>query len=445
MANPTTNFGWQMPTSTDLVTDLPADFEVFGQAVDTALVDLKGGTTGQVLSKTTDTDMDFTWVDTDDANAIQNAIVDAKGDLIAASAADTPARLAVGNNGETLVADSSATTGLRYSPTPSASNPVLNSAFQIWQRGTSISMASATYTADRWYSQAATNGTVSRQVTNDTTNLPNIQYCARVQRTASQTTVTDYAINQNFESVNSIPFAGKTVTLSFYARKGADFSATSSILKVALASGTGTDQNLTAGGFTGQATPINVNTTLTTTWQRFTYTGTVASTATQLAINYYFTSVGTAGAADYFEVTGVQIDIGSVALPFRTYAATIQGELSACQRYYETNLNPGVFFATFTSASAYVQGVNLAAAGTASLGGTIYFKVTKRSAPTINIKSAYSATANKVSRFSDAADIGTTVTAGWIGQNNFSSINDSGSGFTANTQYYFTYEAVSEL
>ena len=52
-----------MPTSTDLVTDLPADFEVFGQAVDTSLADLKGGTTGQVLSKTTNTNMDFTWVD----------------------------------------------------------------------------------------------------------------------------------------------------------------------------------------------------------------------------------------------------------------------------------------------------------------------------------------------------------------------------------------------
>jgi hypothetical protein len=61
MANPTTNFGWQMPTPTDLVTDLPADFEVFGQAVDTTLVDLKGGTTGQILSKTSATDMDFTW------------------------------------------------------------------------------------------------------------------------------------------------------------------------------------------------------------------------------------------------------------------------------------------------------------------------------------------------------------------------------------------------
>ena len=51
-----------MPTSADLVTDLPADFEVFGQAVDTDFVDLLGGTTGQVLSKTSATDLDFTWV-----------------------------------------------------------------------------------------------------------------------------------------------------------------------------------------------------------------------------------------------------------------------------------------------------------------------------------------------------------------------------------------------
>lgn len=61
MANPTSNFGWQMPTSTDLVTDLPADFETFGQAVDTSLADLKGGTTGQVLTKNSNTDMDFVW------------------------------------------------------------------------------------------------------------------------------------------------------------------------------------------------------------------------------------------------------------------------------------------------------------------------------------------------------------------------------------------------
>jgi hypothetical protein len=115
MANPTSNFNWQMPTPTDLVTDLPADFEVFGQAVDTSLADLKGGTSGQVLAKNSNTDMDFVWVAQDDSNAIQNAIVDAKGDLIAASAADTPARLAVGANDTVLTADSTEATGLKWS------------------------------------------------------------------------------------------------------------------------------------------------------------------------------------------------------------------------------------------------------------------------------------------------------------------------------------------
>jgi hypothetical protein len=62
MSNPTSNFGWQMPTPTDLVTDLPADFEVFGQAVDTSMADLKGGTSGQILSKNSNTDMDFVWI-----------------------------------------------------------------------------------------------------------------------------------------------------------------------------------------------------------------------------------------------------------------------------------------------------------------------------------------------------------------------------------------------
>jgi uncharacterized protein YndB with AHSA1/START domain len=62
MANPTTSFGWVMPSATDLVTDLPADFDVFGQAVDTDFAGLLGGTTGQVLSKTSDTDLAFTWI-----------------------------------------------------------------------------------------------------------------------------------------------------------------------------------------------------------------------------------------------------------------------------------------------------------------------------------------------------------------------------------------------
>ena len=54
-----------MPTATDLVTDLPADFAVFGQAVATSMQYLLGGTTGQILSKTSATDMAFTWIAND--------------------------------------------------------------------------------------------------------------------------------------------------------------------------------------------------------------------------------------------------------------------------------------------------------------------------------------------------------------------------------------------
>jgi len=136
MANPTTNYGWQMPTPTDLVTDLPADFEVFGQAVDTSLIDLKGGTTGQVLSKTTGTDMDFTWVTSNPGDitgvtagtgisgggtsgdvTVTNSMattIDAKGDLIGGTADNAFARLAVGANATVLTADSATATGLKW-------------------------------------------------------------------------------------------------------------------------------------------------------------------------------------------------------------------------------------------------------------------------------------------------------------------------------------------
>lgn len=114
MATTTPNFGWAVPTSTDLVKDGAVAIETLGDSIDASLVDLKGGTTGQVLAKASNTDMDFSWVAQDDSNAIQNAIVDAKGDLIAATAADTPARLAVGANGEMLVVDPTTATGLDW-------------------------------------------------------------------------------------------------------------------------------------------------------------------------------------------------------------------------------------------------------------------------------------------------------------------------------------------
>ena len=77
-----------------------------------------------------------------------NSPLTAKGDLFTYST--TQARLAVGNNGDTLLADSSTSTGLRYNPQNALANPVINGGFDIWQRGTSILNPANSYTADRW-------------------------------------------------------------------------------------------------------------------------------------------------------------------------------------------------------------------------------------------------------------------------------------------------------
>jgi hypothetical protein len=127
------NYNWPEPDNTDLVKNGALAIRTAVNAIDTSLAELKGGTTGQVLSKTSATDMDFTWVAQDDSNAIQNAIVDAKGDIIAATAADTPARLAVGANDTVLTADSSTATGLKWAaPAAGMTNPMTTTGDTIY-------------------------------------------------------------------------------------------------------------------------------------------------------------------------------------------------------------------------------------------------------------------------------------------------------------------------
>jgi hypothetical protein len=145
MATTTPNFGWTVPTSTDLVKDGATAIETLGDGVDASFVGLKGGTTGQVLSKTSATDLAFTWIAQDDSNAIQNAIVDAKGDLIGATAADTPARLAVGTNGQVLTADSTAATGLAWAAPSSGMTLLKTQAFSAVSSQSINDVFSSTY------------------------------------------------------------------------------------------------------------------------------------------------------------------------------------------------------------------------------------------------------------------------------------------------------------
>ena len=304
------NYGWLEPDNTDLVKNGALAIRTLGNAIDTTM-----------------------------ATMTPKSTVTTKGDLVAATAASTPARLAVGNNGETLVADSSTSTGLRWQGTQIAGkNAVINGAMDFFQRSSTPTTGSAItgggYLLDRWAGYRAVAGsTCSRQVTNDTTNLPFIQYCARVQRDSANTSTSNISIGQSIETSNTIPYVGRIVTVSFYARAGANFSAASSTLGIRLLSSTSVDTSIILNGGTSV---ITSTATLTTTWQRFTFTSAAAvgTNANTLGVLFDYTPVGTAGAADFFEVTGVQLEIGSVATTFARNGGTIQGELAACQRYY---------------------------------------------------------------------------------------------------------------
>jgi len=161
MPTTTPNFGWSVPVSTDLVKDGATAIELLGDSIDASLVDLKGGTTGQVLAKASGTDMDFSWVAVDPL-----LILDAKGDLITATAADTPARLGVGTNNQVLTADSSTATGLKWAtPSVAASGLTLVKTQTIGSAVSSVTVTDAFSSTYANYKILITGGSA----TNDST------------------------------------------------------------------------------------------------------------------------------------------------------------------------------------------------------------------------------------------------------------------------------------
>jgi hypothetical protein len=208
-------------------------------------------------------------------------------------------------------------------------NSIINGAFNIWQRGTSFSPTPGveTYTADRWvaYVDGTTTSTFSRQTfTPGTAPVAGYEgsYFYRAAIT-SQTGGSGTYIYQKIEDVRT--FAGQTVTMSFWAKAAATGS--SSIYLT---------QNFGSGGsatVNGTASTIS----LTTSWQRFTYTVAVPSISgktigTSSFLSFYIQL--TANLAQTVDIWGAQVESGSTATAFQTATGTIQGELAACQRYY---------------------------------------------------------------------------------------------------------------
>jgi hypothetical protein len=299
-----------------------------------------------------------------------NSPLTAKGDLFGYSTA--PARLAVGNDGEQIVADSSTATGLRYQGNYAAGkNKVLNGDFNIWQRGTSFATTGGPvpYTADRFVVQNSGSGgsiTVSRQAfTVGQTDVPNNPtYFLRTAYTTQPTSGGTSDVIQRIEDVST--FASQTVAVSFYAKASSTFTI-SAIL----------GQSFGSGGSGDVYTSLTLSSSsVGTSWARYTGTVTLPSISgkTVGAGNHlaFYVRVNTVTTGASWDLSNVQVEAGSVATSFQTATGTLQGELAACQRYYQRQVSDNV----------YLVG-NVIPQNTTTVYGLIGLKTSMRITPTV--------------------------------------------------------------
>tara|TARA_A100001037_G_scaffold214993_1_gene192918 strand:+ start:181 stop:1134 length:954 start_codon:yes stop_codon:yes gene_type:complete len=300
----------------------------------------------------------------------------------------------------------------------SGSNFIINGSLQTWQRGTSMASSgngANNYTADRfWVSHNnSSNVTVSRQ---DGTGAGiGVQYCARVQRNSGSSAANGIRYGTSLEATDVIGMRGKILTLSYYARAGADFSPTSNAMPVYLFTGTDVDPNpntFAGGSWNNTVGLVNTTSTLTTSWQRFTHTtAAVSSTANAIILQFNATETGTAGANDYFEITGVQLEISDSATPFQH--EDIGTTLRKCKRYYVKD--PFVIVRNQEGTGQFFQWLE--------------FPVEMRATPTVTVSNPTYSNADTLYAFN-------ATSRGF----------EAGLNATAATGYaFFTYEANKEL
>jgi hypothetical protein len=355
----TSAFGWETPDDTDLVKDGAAAIRTLGNSIDTSMSELKGGTTGQILSKTSNTDMDFTWVANDQGDitgitasspltgggtsgavtvGIQDASTSVKGAVqLSDSTASTSTTLAATANAVKTTYDLA---NSAYAPAftnnyYAGKNKIINGDFSVWQRGTS-GFSSPGYTADRWRYSAGNGGIGISQQTFTPGAAPVSGYegkfFLRSVGSVASTSGTP-TLEQRIEDVQT--YAGQTVTVSFWAKSSASTLPSSIVLT----------QNFGSGGSTAVDTTVVSSPSYTTSWVRYSYTvavpsisGKTVGTSSYLSLVFNFPLNQTWLS---FDIWGVQVEAGSVATPFQTATGTIQGELAACQRYYQRWSNTG--------------------------------------------------------------------------------------------------------
>ena len=280
-------------------------------------------------------------------------------------------------------------------------NRLINGAMGISQRtAVNTNVAVGTGTAGTFGPDRFTgySGTASLwNILQVTTGVYDFPYALRLQRIAGQTSTSAIYLRQVIETNNCIDLAGQTVTLSFYATAGANYSG--GAVTTQIYTGTASDQgtaSLNSGTWTGFVSPIASTFTPTTTRTRFSFTATLGSTVQEVAFGLNWSGSGTAGANDYLDITGVQVEKGSTATSFdyRPYGT----ELQLCQRYLPYfNVTAGSYFgvgqAYATTAAIFflplsvpprVPATGITSTGTFSLLNSAGSDLAATSGPTIN-------------------------------------------------------------
>jgi hypothetical protein len=286
------------------------------------------GLPGVVIQDGQPTDSNVLWLDTDEESLAPVPAGGTTGQILAKTSAD---------NYDTAWIN------------PPSGNAIINGAFDIWQRGTSLS--SAGFLADRFNTIATTSTVVqSRQTFTpaelNITGFGDAQFYSRQVVTSGNTAGSRYLVLQFIEDVRT--FAGQNVTLSFYAKSG------SGTPKV----GVEFIQQFGSGG-SAPVTDIGKSAiTIGTSWTRYTASvsipsifGKTVGSGSNLGVILWLdagsdfasraSSIG--NQSNTFDIWGIQLEAGSTATPFRRNANSIQGELAACQRYYYRSSNSTLF------------------------------------------------------------------------------------------------------
>jgi hypothetical protein len=352
------------------------------------------------------------------------------------------------------VNDTNGTINITAAPYAAGKNKIINGDFEIWQRGTSFT-ASNVYMADRWanfFTGTSVTGTYTRE-----TFTPGAapvagyegEYFLQAVVASGSDVNTQNIIIQRIEDVRTL--AGQTATVSFWAR------ATSGTPKI----GANLRQEFGSGG----SGAVNVNgqsATLSTSWARYSFTFSVPSvsgktigTSSFLSQNIWFsagstqaTQSGTVGLQSAtFQVWGVQLEAGSVATAFQTATGTIQGELSAAQRYYQKSYGQAVTVPTNATGSGLAMGVTTATTPTGSYLGYVKLPVTMRISPTITIYSYTSSTSGVVSDSGGTDKTANSGVAVNIGDSSYQVFNSSGGtlAIPAGNGFVWHYRAEAEL